>query len=140
MPTTGPDSRLYVVVGVVTNSKGQLLVQQRLPDKPCAGQWEFPGGKVESNESAIQALERELFEELGIRVKNPIPLIQLTHDYNHANVWLDVFMVEKFSGELINREGQNYAWKALDEIADLDILEAVPPILQAAQKFLEIKN
>jgi len=62
MPITAPDSRLYVVVGILRNSRGQFLVQQRLEGKPCAGKWEFPGGKLEKGESPAQGLKREILE------------------------------------------------------------------------------
>lgn len=137
MPITGPDSRLYVVVGVLRDPQGLLLVQQRRHGKPCAGQWEFPGGKVEKNETPQQALIRELDEELGVSVKNIIPnimpLIQIAHDYDHANVWLDVYLIDNFKAQVINREGQNFGWKTIEEILQMDVLEAVPPILDVVK-------
>ncbi|WP_424948084.1 (deoxy)nucleoside triphosphate pyrophosphohydrolase [Candidatus Spongiihabitans sp.] len=133
MPITAPDSRLYVVVGVLRNPQGQLLVQQRLPGKPCAGQWEFPGGKVEKNESPQQALIRELNEELGVSIKNIIPLTQIAHDYDHANVWLDVYLIDNFEAQVINLEAQNFAWKTIEEIREMDVLAAVHPILDVVK-------
>lgn len=133
MPITVPDSRLYVVVGVLRNPQGQLLVQQRLPGKPCAGLWEFPGGKVEKNESPRQALFRELNEEIGISVKNSIPLTQIAHDYEHANVWLDVYLIDNFTAQITNREAQNFGWKSIEEILQMDVLAAVHPILDAVK-------
>ncbi|WP_423907561.1 (deoxy)nucleoside triphosphate pyrophosphohydrolase [Candidatus Spongiihabitans sp.] len=133
MPITAPDSRLYVVVGVLRNPQGQLLVQQRLPGKPCAGQWEFPGGKVEKNESPQQALIRELNEELGVSIKNIIPLTQIAYDYDHANVWLDVYLADNFDQQIINLEQQNFGWKSIEEILEMDVLEAVHPILDVVK-------
>ncbi len=133
MPIIAPDSRLYVVVGVLRNPQGQLLVQQRLPGKPCAGQWEFPGGKVEKNESSQQALIRELNEELGVSVENIILLTQIAHDYDHANVWLDVYLIDNFEAQVTNREGQNFAWKSIEEIRKIDVLAAVHPILDVVK-------
>lgn len=133
MPITVPDSRLYVVVGVLRNPQGQLLVQQRLPGKPCAGLWEFPGGKVEKNESPQQALFRELNEEIGVSVKNIIPLTQIAHDYEHANVWLDVYLIDNFTAQITNREAQNFGWKSIEEILQMDVLAAVHPILDAVK-------
>lgn len=134
--TIGNDSRLHVVVGVLRNRKGQLLVQQRLPGKPCAGQWEFPGGKVEKNESPKQALARELHEELGAElgaIKEMIPLTQIAHDYDHAKVWLEVYLIDNFDQRVINREGQNVDWKGIEEILKMNVLEAVYPILQVVR-------
>ena len=131
MPITGPDYRLYVVVGVLRNSRNQFLIQQRLQGKPCAGQWEFPGGKLEENEDPIEGLARELDEELGITIANCLPLIQIAHDYDHANVWLDVYFIDNFLGGARSQEGQKFEWKTLDQIYEMDVLEAVPPILEA---------
>lgn len=133
MRITAPDDRLSVVVGVLRNPQGLLLVQQRLPGKPCAGQWEFPGGKVEKDESPRQALIRELDEELGVTIKNIIPLTQIAHDYEHANVWLDVYLIDNFEDEVINRESQNLQWTSIEEILKMDVLEAVYPILDVVK-------
>ena len=130
MPTIVPDTRLHVVVGILRNAENQLFVQQRLQGKPREGQWEFPGGKVEKGESAFQALGRELHEELGIMVLDAQLLTQIGHDYEHANVWLDVFKVVRFGGEVRGCEGQNFRWCSEEKIAEMDVLEAVFPILQ----------
>ncbi len=128
-----PDSRLSVVVGVLRNPEGQLLVQQRRLGKPCAGQWEFPGGKVEQNESPEQALVRELHEELGASagIKSMIRLTQIAHDYDHAKVWLDVYLIDNFIQQVSGREGQIFAWKEVEEIMEMNVLEAVHPILES---------
>ena len=129
MQTTAPDHRLYVVVGVIRNHDGKLLIQQRPSGKPCAGQWEFPGGKLEADETPADALIRELQEELGIAITQFSPLMQLGFDYDHANVWLDVFLVTEFEGSEESREGQSLLWLGTEDIRKLALLEAVYPIL-----------
>ncbi len=123
-----------MVVGVLRNASNQLLIQQRLPGKPCAGQWEFPGGKLEKGETPEQALVRELKEELGVTVENPIPLTQISHDYAHAKVWLDVFLVNQFDQQVMAVEGQQYAWQGMHEIVRMEILDPVRPILDAIKR------
>ena len=134
MPIIDPEKRQYVVVGVFRNRAGELLVQQRLPGKPCEGRWEFPGGKCEDNEKPKQALIRELKEELGVCVTAMTRLIELGFDYSHANVWLDVYLIEDFTGEVSNREGQSYQWLPIEAVRKLDLLAAVFPILNALDK------
>lgn len=134
MRTIAPDSRLYVVVGILRTEDSRFLIQQRLPGKPCAGQWEFPGGKVEVGESPRQALDREFREELDIEVVAVRPLLQLPYDYEHARVWLDISLIDSFRGEVVGREGQQVRWLTIAEIRQLDILPAVQPILDLLHK------
>ncbi len=131
MPTTALDARLHVVVGVLRRRDRRLLLQRRRPGAPCAGQWEFPGGKVEAGESPCHALRREMREELGVEALRLRPLLTLPVDYPHARVWLEVFRVEDFTGKVHGREGQQTRWLAPDEIRRRDVLGAVHPILDA---------
>lgn len=56
---------IRVVAGIIENDRG-LLICQRKAGRPFAGKWEFPGGKMRPSETPRQALERELYEELGV--------------------------------------------------------------------------
>lgn len=133
MPSTAPDP-LYVVVGVVTDARG-FLIQQRTAGQVAAGLWEFAGGKREVGETPRQALAREMAEELGITVDKAKPLTQLRHDYPHAKVLLDVYLITQFHGEPRGCEGQLLAWKSLAEIRPMAVLEAVPPLLDALETY-----
>ncbi len=130
MPTTVPEPRQKVVVGLLVNSAGQYLVQQRRPGTPCAGQWEFPGGKVEDGESPAAALEREFLEELGIRITGSSAFAVIEKDYAHARVELDVHAITAYSGTPFGREEQVIRWLSPERIAELDVLKAVYDILE----------
>lgn len=134
MAGTAPDNRLHVVVGVIRDISERVFIQQRRPGTPRAGQWEFPGGKLEIGESGQQALARELHEELGIIVTGTRHLANITHDYEHARVWLDTFLVTAYDGQPEGCEGQAIAWTSLADIFRFDVLEAVYPIVDALQK------
>ncbi|MGI9316745.1 MAG: 8-oxo-dGTP diphosphatase MutT [bacterium] len=131
MSHSAPDNRLYVVVGILRDSVGRVLIQRRRPGTPKPGKWEFPGGKLENGEEPSQALSRELKEELGITVVTLKPLTAITHDYEHARVWLDTYLVTEFRGEPSGLEGQEIAWTNIDGVRDYDVLDAVSPIVQA---------
>lgn len=127
---------LQVTVGVLHQKRSKLLIQQRRAGTDCAGQWEFPGGKVEVGETPQTALIRELKEELNINVISMQPLIEHAQDYKHAKVELHTFMVEAWQGEPSGFEGQIIRWVALEQILEYDLLQGAYPLLAAAKLFL----
>ena len=137
MTGAAPDGRLYVVVGILKDEGGRLFVQQRRSGTPKAGKWEFPGGKLEADELPQEALARELKEELGIAVLSSKKLTVVTHDYDHARVWLDTYLVTKFTGVPQGKEGQMFDWvdvNSEEEMSRFDFLPAVFPIVDAIQQ------
>lgn len=124
--------RVQVAVGILVNADATLLIQQRRDGTDCAGQWEFPGGKLEGGESPEGALKRELVEELGIRITEMSFLSRLEHDYDHANVTLHTFMIHQWSGAPSGAEGQNIAWDSPENLLKYDLLEAAYPLLEQA--------
>ena len=64
-----PSKLTDVAVAVITRPDGSFLLARRPEGKPYAGYWEFPGGKVEPNESVRAALTREIKEELGLTIE-----------------------------------------------------------------------
>lgn len=62
------NSITHVAVAILRRADGLLLLAERPVGKPWAGWWEFPGGKIEVNETPQLALKREISEELGIEV------------------------------------------------------------------------
>ena len=129
-----PDMKLLqVAVGVVKNTEGQVLISLRDESLHQGGLWEFPGGKIESEESAEQALARELKEELAITVIAATPLITIKHRYSDLTVQLNVFLVEHFSGTAKSCEGQPFKWVNPAELADHAFPAANQPVITAAQ-------
>jgi 8-oxo-dGTP diphosphatase len=118
-----------VLVGLIADARGCWLVNQRRAGTHMAGAWEFPGGKLAAGEERFAALRRELDEELGIEVLEAEPLLEIVHDYTEKRVRLDVWRVLRYRGEVGPREGQQLRWAAVDELADLPLLEADRPII-----------
>lgn len=77
----------------IQNSKGQLLMTQRHPDKKAGGLWEFTGGGVLAGETTRQAAVRELAEELGMEVKESE--LSLLDVYRQRNYFMDIYVVKK---------------------------------------------
>ena len=122
---------IEVVAGVVSNAKGEVLVNQRSHPPEFVGKWEFPGGKIEAGETVDQALRRELMEEIHIKTISSEPLISISHDYTHAKVRLHVHKVTEYSGTPKGREGQRILWVAPGDLRSVDFLDANEPILNA---------
>jgi 8-oxo-dGTP diphosphatase len=126
-------SPLQVVAGVIRNSKGEVLINQRSAPVQFAGQWEFPGGKIESGETRLEALVRELREELAIDMLTSSPLISLTHDYPHATVQLNVRDVTAYGGTVVGAEGQAVRWVSPDDLPQVNFMQANKPIVNAVR-------
>lgn len=125
--------RLHVAVGVIFNQHQHVLISRRAKSSHQGGLWEFPGGKVEAGESVQACLARELDEELGIRVVQARPLIQVRHDYPDLKVLLDVWKVTQFAGQPRPRERQPLQWVPTDRLHDYDFPEANQVIIKAIQ-------
>ncbi len=118
-----------VAVGVLIRPNGDFLLTSRPVGKVYAGFWEFPGGKLESGESALQALQRELLEELGIHIGRASAWQVQEVDYPHALVRLNFFKVFDWQGELQMREAQSFDWQRLP-VQVTPLLAGTVPVLQ----------
>ncbi|MDX1837311.1 NUDIX domain-containing protein [Legionella taurinensis] len=110
---------MHVVMGLIINKEGLILVAQRAEHQPQAGTWELPGGKVESGETALAGLQRELTEELGIQVIQATPWIKIPYHYTTHDVLYDVWLIEQLSGKIRGLEGQGLKWVNRNEFLSL---------------------
>jgi 8-oxo-dGTP diphosphatase len=121
---------VHVAVGVIVREQEYFLTK-RLDSAHQGGKWEFPGGKVEKDETVAQALHRELQEEIAIDILSCYPLIEIDHDYGDKKVRLDVYVVDNFQQEPVAQEGQQSGWFTLDELIKLDFPAANAAIVEA---------
>jgi len=122
---------VLVVAAALYDSDGRVLIAERPAGKHMAGRWEFPGGKVVAGESEADALSRELWEELGVRVTSSRPFMRLTHSYDDRDVELSMWIVDGFQGEPQSLDGQRLKWVPAERLPDEDILEADRPFVEA---------
>jgi len=125
--------QVHVAVGVIYRDR-KFFLTKRADNVHQGGKWEFPGGKVEANETVAQALARELKEEVAIEVLACEPLIVIEHDYGDKKVMLDVFLVDNFSGEPCAQEGQEESWFSLADLKTLNFPEANKAIVSKLQQ------
>jgi 8-oxo-dGTP diphosphatase len=122
---------VHVVAGVIRHATGRVLVAERPAGKHLAGFWEFPGGKSDPGESPLDALRRELAEELGIRVDAAEPLISVPWSYPEKAIVLDAWIVTAYSGDVHAREHEALRWVDPIELASLPMPPADEPIVTA---------
>lgn len=125
--------RVHVVAAVIRGNDGRILIAKRADEQHQGGLWEFPGGKVESDEAIEAALARELSEELGIVPTAAQPLIQIMHDYPDKQILLDVWNVSAFQGEPHGAEGQPLMWVTNRQLLEYQFPAANKPIVAAAR-------
>ncbi len=131
-PPAQPAARIvHVLAGIVRNAAGEVLIAERPAGKHHAGGWEFPGGKLETDETRLAALTRELREEIGVEVEAARPLLAVRHAYPDRTILLDVWTVTRHRGSPHGAEGQTLRWCPVGELADAGLLPADRPIATA---------
>ncbi|KFZ31244.1 7,8-dihydro-8-oxoguanine-triphosphatase [Pseudidiomarina salinarum] len=125
--------RIHVAVGVIENADGHIFISRRHQHLHQGDKWEFPGGKVEQGEEVYRALCRELLEECNIEVQDATPLTVIHHDYADKRVLLDVWRVTRFSGQVQQREGQEWRWVSVPELGAYRFPEANQDIIDKIQ-------
>ena len=107
-------NKKFIAAGIIEKD-GKILIAQRT-DSVLGGKWEFPGGKVEGQETLKECLKRELFEELSIQVE--VGDYFCTSTFNHKDAVYDmcVFKVSSFKGEIKLNEHSAIAWVTIDEL------------------------
>ena len=120
-----------VAAAVIFRDDGRYLLGQRPMGSFYPGYWEFPGGKVETGEQPQQALVRELYEELNIRIEAPEPWLVREHLYEHAHVRLHFFRVRRWRGRIAARVHARLHWHAPQKMPPDPMLPANAPVLRA---------
>jgi 8-oxo-dGTP diphosphatase len=113
------------VVAALIVKDDKVLICQRTRHQTMPLQWEFPGGKIEPGEELVDALRRELEEELGISAEIGTKVATIRHKYDNGGaVELHFFVVEEFAGEIQNRIFRDVRWVSKEDLPSYDFLEA----------------
>ncbi|MGE5819446.1 MAG: (deoxy)nucleoside triphosphate pyrophosphohydrolase, partial [Deltaproteobacteria bacterium] len=121
---------IEVVAGLIVRD-GRLLICQRSAAAKFPLKWEFPGGKVEPGEDPVEALRRELREELGIEIVESKEIARHVHDYNDMPpVELRFYQVITYQGEVKNLIFQQVVWAEPRNLKQFDFLEGDLPLIK----------
>jgi 8-oxo-dGTP diphosphatase len=121
---------MQVVAGLMVQGD-RLLVCQRKATGPFPLKWEFPGGKVENGEGLLEALRRELKEELEVDLSAAHEIFRHSHCYRDGTqVELIFFRVEDYRGTPSNRVFHDIRWAELVELKRLDFLDGDLPLIE----------
>lgn len=137
--------QVHVAVAVVVVNDQDILIARRPDDKHQGGLWEFPGGKVEADESVEAALVRELDEEvaLAVALSAITSLMKIPFEYPDKHVLLDVCWVEANMNDALlahGAEGQEVRWVHYSRLNEFTFPEANAPIVTAIQQRLDALN
>lgn len=100
----------HIGIAVITNQQGKILIDRRKTEGEMGGLWEFPGGKIEANETVAACIKREIKEELDIEINVGDRLTSITHTYKTFNVTLYVHDCQYLSGEPQPLESTEIHW------------------------------
>ena len=129
-----PIPHKVIGVAVIRDEAGQILIDRRPAEGLLGGLWEFPGGKVEPNESIADCVRREIREELGIEIEVGEELIVVDHAYTHFKVSLHVHLCRHLSGEPQAIECDEVRWVTLEAIDQFPFPKANTTIIEALKK------
>ena len=117
-----------IVTAAIIKKDNKFLIAKR-KEGHLANKWEFPGGKLESNETPEDCLKRELHEEFGIETIIGKYLATSIYDYPHIKIKLMAYEVEYISGEFILNDHQEIKWVTKEDLSNYEFAPADIPIV-----------
>lgn len=124
-----PKPHIHVTAGLIRKNTS-LLIAKRPKGGPLEGYWEFPGGKQEKGESLKGCLEREIEEELGLKIRANRVLLTVVHEYESKVISLHVLDCTIVEGEPRAIECQEFRW--VDPV-DIHKFEFPPPDIKVIE-------
>ena len=125
--------RINVVAGIVIN-QNKILIGKRKDEDIGGGKWEFPGGKIEIGETISKALERELYEELGISVKIGKELMNYEHVFKTTIYNITFMEIIDYEGEICNNAHSEIKWVKFSNLPEYDFISGDDRFIQSLIK------
>jgi len=110
-------------VAAVIKTNNRIFIGQRPENVHLAGEWEFPGGKVEQGETHSEALEREIMEELNLQISAGSLIAEEVHVYPGKHISLFFYHADVVSGEMMLNDHQDFAWVLPEELLGFRLAE-----------------
>lgn len=121
---------ITVVAALIEKENKYLIAKRATGDENVLGKWEFPGGKVEPNESEEKALEREIKEEFEIKIEAKKFITNNIHNYPKKQVDLRLYECKYINGEFKLHDHSEYKWVNKEEILNYDLAPADIPLAE----------
>lgn len=118
------------VAAAVVHLDGKILITRRAPGQKLEGLWEFPGGKLEHEESALECITRELREELGVESVAGEILTTTTYTYPGGEIELIAISVQLQSTQFTLQVHDRFEWVLPQELLQYNLAPADIPIAQ----------
>lgn len=124
------------VVGAAIIKNQKVLAMQRSETMTLPGLWEFPGGKIEADESEEEALVREIKEELNIDIEILDYVNEASYPYDFGTVCLKVYTAQIIEGEISLEEHSDGKWLATDELHQVTWAPVDIPAVETLKQIL----
>lgn len=119
---------ILVVAALIKKDNNVLIARRSTGDENVLGKWEFPGGKVEPNETEEHAIEREIKEEFELDIKANKYIANNVCEYPTKIVDLRLYECEYISGEFKLHDHSEYKWVNINELLNYDLAPADIPL------------
>jgi 8-oxo-dGTP diphosphatase len=138
MQITDPKNLIIVAAIALIDANDQVLIAKRPKKKHLAGLWEFPGGKIEKNESPENALVREIKEELNININNKCiaPLTFSEFKYEEFNLLLLLYICRRWDGTPMSMENNPIKWVKVNKLREYNMPPADDSLIYSLQDLL----
>ncbi|GAL93994.1 MAG: 8-oxo-dGTP diphosphatase MutT [Microcystis wesenbergii TW10] len=139
IPETDSLASKQIGVAVIRDDRDLILIDRRLAKGLLGGFWEFPGGKIEGNETVQECIKREILEEIGIEIAVDSHLITIDHTYSHFRVNLQVYNCRYLSGQARAIECEEIRWVTIQELDNYTFPAANQEIIRALKDMVNSK-
>lgn len=127
---------VHVVGAIIENDKKEIFCALRSPEMTLANYWEFPGGKIEAEETPEQALAREITEEFNCSIEVGDKVEDTTYEYEKVIVRLETYKAKLLAGEPIALEHAETKWVQREQLLQLNF---APADIPAVEKLIKEK-